>query len=119
MKKSTYLGLALLFCAANGHAQVKIGSFAELTAVKDSLAKVATYERELTKAETAYSTYLNAANEAEATKTETSTKTETTYFAKGTAEKTAISAFYGDAMLTDNPTGEYSLKISRSIAKKE
>lgn len=118
MKKSTYLGLALLFCATNGHAQVKIGSFAELTAVKDSLAKVKVYEEELGYAKTANSTFLNAANEAEATKTETSTKTETTYFAKGTAEKTAISAFYGDAMLTDNPTGEYSLKISRSIAKK-
>lgn len=93
MKKSTYLGLALLFCAANGHAQVKINSFTELTAVKDSLAKVATYERELTKAETAYSTYLTAANEAEATKTETSTKQETTYFAKGEAEKTRYSRF--------------------------
>lgn len=52
MKKSTYLGLALLFCAANGHAQVKIGSFAELTAVKDSLAKVKVYEENLADAKT-------------------------------------------------------------------
>ena len=107
----------MLLCAANGHAQVKIGSFAELTAVKDSLAKVATYERELTKAENAYSTYLTAANEAEATKTETSTKTETTYFAKGTAEKIAISAFYAET-LEDNPSGDVKLRISRKTVSR-
>lgn len=112
MKKSTYLGLALLFCAANGHAQVKIGSFAELTAVKDSLAKVATYERELTKAETAYSTYLNAANEAEATKTETSTKTETTYFVKGQAEKDAVPSFI-TAVKNNSSTDPTKLVIRR------
>lgn len=111
MKKSTYLGLALLFCATNGHAQVGIKSFTELTAVKDSLAKVATYERELTKAETAYSTYLTAANDAEATKTETSTKQETTYFAKGTAEKTAISAFYAETS-ENYPSADVKLRIS-------
>lgn len=107
MKKSTYLGLALLFCATNGHAQVKIGSFAELTAVKDSLAKVKVYEENLADAKTSAGFLQTTYGKEEPLKKEESK------FTAGLDEKDAFLAFYDDYKKdVDEKTG-IELKIKR------
>ena len=107
MKKSTYLGLALLFCAANGHAQVKIGSFAELTAVKDSLAKVKVYEENLADAKTSAGFLQTTYGKEEPLKKEESK------FKAGLDEKDAFLAFYNDYKKSVDERTGFELKIKR------
>lgn len=108
MKKLYLCGLALSFCAANSYAQQTIGSFADLQAAKDSVAKITTYQADLQKTENSYSGLLNTAMLLKPT--ETTTKTE--YYKKGDAEKKAVTEFY--KVVYDGNPGSVKLKISRA-----
>lgn len=109
------MGLAFFLCAIPqyGKAQVKIANFSELSAVKDSIAKISTYESDLQDAKRDYVYYQNAVNDAKST--ETTSKEVIVTFPQGTKEKTAISAFYAET-LKDNPSGDFKLKISRETS---
>ncbi len=113
MKKSTYLGLALLFCAANGHAQVGIKSFTELTAVKDSLAKVKVYEENLADAKTSAGFLQTTYGKEEPLKKEESK------FTAGLDEKDAFLAFYNDYKKSVSERTGFDLKIKRVTAADE
>ena len=115
MKNSTFMGLAFFLCAIPqyGKAQVKIANFSELSAVKDSIAKVSTYETALQDAKRDYVSYKNAVNDAKSTETEREQVIVT--FPQGKKEKAAISAFYNETT-KDNPSGDFKLKISRETS---
>ena len=112
MKKSYFLGLAMLLgVTGEGYAQVKIATFAELKAAKDSVAKVGSYNEALADAKSTYNSLVAGAMGIKPT--ETTTKTE--YFKKGRAEKDAINTYYND--VTSGNTGSNSkLRISRVSA---
>lgn len=109
MKKSYFLGLALLLCAANGRAQVAISSFAELKAAKDSVGKIASHEQILSDTKATYNSLVSGAMGIKPTETETKTE----YFKKGSAEKNKISAF--TTKLLQGKGDNVTLKIKREI----
>lgn len=109
MKKFTFMGLALSFCAANGYAQQTIGSFADLQAAKDSVAKISTYQADLQETKTLYNSLLSGAMNIKPTER----KDTTVYFLKGLAERSAISTYYDD-VFGGNKTSNAKLRISRT-----
>ena len=110
MKKVYFYGLALSFCAANSYAQQTIGSFADLQAAKDSVAKISTYQTNLQETKTQYNSLLNGAMNIKPT--ETTTRTE--YYAKGSAEKNAVQTYY-NAVRNEVSSSNAKLRISRIV----
>lgn len=101
----------LLGVTGEGHAQVKIGNFAELKAAKDSVAKIGNYNEALANAKSTYNSLVAGAMGIKPT--ETNTKTE--YFKKGRAEKDAINAYYND-VTSGKTDSNLKLRISRVSA---
>jgi|GEM_PF-3948025 len=110
MKKLYLCGLALSFCAANSYAQQTIGSFADLQAAKDSVAKITTYQADLQETKTKYNSLLNGAMNIKPT--ETTTRTE--YYRKGSAEKNAVQTYY-NAVINEVSSSNAKLRISRIV----